>query len=78
MFIQPRARRTTPYPCSITHDARGYLIVDEAGQPISSTERPDGVFVGRGRPRGSTGSTAATSATTAAAPATTVYGSSSL
>jgi hypothetical protein len=40
MFLQPRARRTTPYPCSITRDARGDLIVDEAGQPIPDQLEP--------------------------------------
>jgi len=40
MFLQPRARRTTPYPCSTTHDARGDLIVDEVGQPIADQLEP--------------------------------------
>ena len=40
MFIQPRARRTTPYPCSTARDARGALIVDEAGQPIPDQLEP--------------------------------------
>lgn len=40
MFIQPRARRTTPYPCSTTRDARGDLIVDEVGQPIADQLEP--------------------------------------
>ncbi len=40
MFINPRARRTTPYPCSTTRDARGDLITDEAGQPIPDQLEP--------------------------------------
>ena len=40
MFLQPRARRTTPYPCSVTRDARGDLIVDEAGQLIADQLEP--------------------------------------
>ena len=40
MFISPRARRTTPYPCSTARDARGALIVDEAGQPIPNQLEP--------------------------------------
>ena len=39
-FISPRARRTTPYPCSTTRDARGDLIVDEAGLPIADQLEP--------------------------------------
>ncbi len=40
MFINPRARRTTAYPCRTTHDARGNLIVDEAGQPMANQFEP--------------------------------------
>jgi phosphoglycolate phosphatase-like HAD superfamily hydrolase len=40
MFINPRARRTTPYPCSTAKDARGDLIVNEVGQPIPDQTEP--------------------------------------
>ena len=40
MFLLPRTRRTTPYPCSTARDARGDLIVDEVGQPIPDQLEP--------------------------------------
>lgn len=40
MFISPRARRTSAYPCSTARDARGDLIVDEAGQPMADQFEP--------------------------------------
>jgi phosphoserine phosphatase len=40
MFIEPKAPKTTPYPCSTALDHDGNLIVDEAGNPIPDQTEP--------------------------------------
>ena len=43
MFISPKAQRSSPYPCTTTHDAAGNLITDEAGN-VFTQDYQDIVF----------------------------------
>ena len=35
MFIEPKAQKTTPYPCTTAKDPDGNVIVDEDGKPFA-------------------------------------------